>query len=105
MKPARGSGGLCDVQATGAFPDFRCGEPEWREGQSVQPHDRSMRLDGCAMAHGRVAHVDLEPVARIAIAGARHDPVAHDLGNDGSRSDRLRTLVTLDERTAKAGQA
>ena len=47
----------------------------------------------------------VEPVACVDHRAARHHPVARHLGNDGSRCDRLRTLVALDQRAALAGKA
>gem|GEM_PF-6658163 len=54
------------------------------------------------MLRHRIAHVALEPVARMRGAQAAHQAVARDLGNDRGRGDREHQRVAADHRAALA---
>jgi hypothetical protein len=80
-------------------------QPERGEGNAVQALQWAMRLDGDAVALGRVAHVNLEAVVDMKLAAVGHHAVAHDFGDDGGCGDRLRALIAFDQRASETGQA
>ncbi len=65
----------------------------------------AMHVDGGTVFRRCIACVKTKPIGREGQMGARHHPVAGDLGDDRGGRDRDRAGVTLDDRLAGANQA